>query len=94
MQYVLLLYGNESEAAPAELDRATLGLAPTASATTVRLRGGRTLLSDGPYAETRDQLLGLQLVEAKDLDEAIALAEQVPAARSGSVEIRPVRAAS
>jgi len=65
----------------------------TTSATTVRLRGGKTLLSDGPFAETREQLLGFHLIEARDLDEAIAIAERGPEASVGSVEIRPVREA-
>jgi hypothetical protein len=71
--------------------RSSYALETTASATTVRLRSGRTLLCDGPFAETREQLRGLLLVEARDLDEAIAIAERAPHARLGSVEIRPVR---
>jgi hypothetical protein len=71
--------------------RVAHALEPSGSATTVRLRGGRTLLSDGPCAETQEQLLGLLVVEARDLDEAIAIAERAPDARLGSVEIRPVR---
>ena len=63
----------------------------TASATTVRLRGGKAVLSDGPFAETHEQLLGLLLIDARDRDEAIALAARTPDARLGSVEIRPVR---
>lgn len=67
------------------------GLEHTGSATTLRMRGGRTLLCDGPFAETREQLLGVLLVEARDLDEAIAIAGRTPEASLGSVEIRPVR---
>jgi hypothetical protein len=63
----------------------------TTSATTVRLRGGETLLCDGPFEETREQLLGFHLIEARDLDEAIAIAGRAPEAQFGSVEIRPVR---
>jgi len=64
------------------------------SATTLRVRGGRPLLCDGPFAETREQLLGTLLVEARDLDEAIAIAGRTPLASLGSVEIRPVREGS
>ena len=79
------------ELARAGKHRASHALEHTASSTTVRLRGGKTLLCDGPFAETREQLHGLLLVEARDLDEAIAIAERAPEARLGSVEIRPVR---
>jgi hypothetical protein len=62
----------------------------TATATTVRVRNGKTMTTDGPFAETREQLGGYYLVEAKDLDEAIALAARVPSAKFGSIEVRPV----
>lgn len=65
-------------------------LHPIATATSVRVRDGRRLITDGPFAETREQLGGYYLIEAHDLDEAIAIAEQVPPARFGTVEIRPV----
>jgi hypothetical protein len=65
-------------------------LKPVATATTVRIRDGKTLTTDGPFAETREQLGGYYLVEAKDLDEAAAIAAKVPTARYGSVEVRPV----
>jgi hypothetical protein len=65
-------------------------LQPTATATTVRVEGGKTLTTDGPFAETREQLGGFYFVEAKDLDEAIALAARIPAARTGRVEVRPI----
>jgi hypothetical protein len=65
-------------------------LQPTATATTVRSKDGKTLTTDGPFAETREQLGGFFLVEAKDLDEAIALAARIPAARTGAVEVRPI----
>jgi hypothetical protein len=65
-------------------------LQPTASATTVRVRDGRTKATDGPFAETKEQLGGFYLVEAKDLDEAIGIASRIPGARVGSVEVRPV----
>jgi hypothetical protein len=66
------------------------GLQPTATATTVRVRDGETLTTDGPFAETREQLGGYYLLECKDLDEAISWAAQIPGAQDGSVEIRPV----
>jgi hypothetical protein len=65
-------------------------LAPTSLATTVRVRNGKRLVTDGPFAETREQLGGYYLVEAKDLDEAIGLAERVPSAKIGTIEIRPL----
>ena len=65
-------------------------LHPTSTATSVRVRDGRPLVTDGPFAETREQLGGFFLVEARDLDEAIAIAAGVPAGRWGTVEIRPV----
>jgi hypothetical protein len=66
-------------------------LEPVASATTVRVRGGQITITDGPFAETKEQLAGFYLVEARNLEEAIRLAAGVPAARVGSVEVRPVR---
>jgi len=69
---------------------ATAPLHPTATATSVRVRGGRRLVTDGPFAETREQLGGYFLVEADDLDEAIEIAERIPGARWGTVEVRPV----
>ena len=65
-------------------------LHPVATATSVRIRDGKSLVTDGPFAETREQLGGYYLVEAGDLDEAIGIAEQIPPARYGTVEIRPV----
>jgi hypothetical protein len=65
-------------------------LEPIATATTVRLRNGKAVTTDGPFAETREQLGGYFLVEAKDLDEARALAARVPSARHGSIEVRPI----
>ena len=65
-------------------------LKPVAEASTVRVRDGKTLTTDGPFAETREQLGGYYLVEAKDLDEAIAIAAKVPTAKHGSIEVRPV----
>ncbi len=65
-------------------------LEPVDSATTVRVRNGKTLTTDGPFAETKEQLGGYYLIEANDLDEAIAIAARVPAAEFGSIEVRPV----
>jgi hypothetical protein len=65
-------------------------LRPVATATTVKVRDGKTLTTDGPFAETREQLGGYYLIDAKDLDEAIAIAARVPTARHGSIEVRPV----
>ena len=66
------------------------GLSPVANATTVRVRAGQTLYTDGPFAETHEQLGGFFLLECKDLDEAIRWAAKVPHAKYGSVEIRPL----
>ena len=65
-------------------------LHPTSMATSVRLRNGKRLVTDGPFAETREQLGGYFLVEAKDLDEALDIAARIPMARKGTVEVRPV----
>jgi hypothetical protein len=65
-------------------------LHPVATATSVRVRDNRRVVTDGPFAETREQLGGYYLVEAKDLDEAIEIAERIPPARYGTIEIRPV----
>ena len=65
-------------------------LQPITTATTVRVRDGKMLTTDGPFAETREQLGGYFLIDAKDLDEAIGIAGRIPGARWGTVEIRPV----
>jgi hypothetical protein len=65
-------------------------LHPVATATSVRVREGKRMITDGPFAETREQLGGYYVIEARDLDEAIGIAERVPPARFGTVEIRPV----
>ncbi len=65
-------------------------LHPTHTATTVRVRNGKTLTTDGPFAETKEQLGGYYLIDAKNLDEAIQVAARIPSARWGSIEIRPV----
>jgi hypothetical protein len=73
--------GNYISAAP---------LHPVSTATSVRMRDGKRLVTDGPFAETREQLGGFFMIEAKDLDEAIAIAARIPGARLGTVEVRPV----
>jgi hypothetical protein len=65
-------------------------LQPSTTATTVRVREGKTLRTDGPFAETKEQLIGYYLVDAKDLDEATKLAARIPGAKSGAIEVRPV----
>jgi hypothetical protein len=65
-------------------------LQPVATATSVRVRDGKRIVTDGPFAETREQLGGFFLVEAKDLDEALDIAGRIPGARKGTVEVRPV----
>jgi hypothetical protein len=66
-------------------------LQPVHTATTVRVRGSRVSTTDGPFAETKEQLGGFYLIEARDLDDAIQVASRIPSARIGSVEVRPIR---
>jgi hypothetical protein len=66
-------------------------LYPSSSATSVRVRDGKRLVTDGPFAETREQLGGYMLIDVKDLDEAIGIAARIPLARTSTVEVRPVR---
>ena len=66
------------------------GLQPTSTATTVRVREGKIVTTDGPFAETREQLGGYYLIDAKDLDAAIGIAARIPGARDGSIEVRPI----
>jgi hypothetical protein len=66
-------------------------LQPTSTATCVRIRNGKTLTTDGPFAETKEQLGGYYLIEAKDLDEATKIAARIPSAKSGTIEVRPIR---
>src|SRR6266404_5378901 len=73
--------GNRKGGAPLE---------QTATATTVRVRNGKTVVTDGPFAETKEQLGGYYLVEANDLDEAISIAARIPGAKFGSIEVRPI----
>jgi hypothetical protein len=65
-------------------------LKPVSAASTVRVRNGKTAITDGPFAETREQLGGYYLIEAKDLNEATAIAARIPGARFGSIEVRPI----
>lgn len=65
-------------------------LQPTTTATTVRVRDGKTQITDGPFAETREQLGGFYWIEAKDLDQALQIAARIPSARVGSIEVRPI----
>ena len=104
MQYLLLIYTNEKETVPQEtlakygvlrkdLGNTVLGanrLQATTTATTVRVRNGKSQVTDGPFAETREQLGGYFLIEAKDLDEATKVAARIPAAEIGSIEVRPI----
>jgi hypothetical protein len=66
-------------------------LEPPSTATTVKVRNGKPLMTDGPFAETKEQISGYYIVEAKDLDEATAIASCIPSARTGGIEVRPLR---
>jgi hypothetical protein len=66
------------------------GLQPTSTATTVRVRDGKALTTDGPFAETKEQLGGYYLIEAKDLNDAIQVASRIPSVKTGSIEVRPI----
>ena len=83
-------YAYMQEAQAAGVLLSNNGLEPGASATTVRVRNGKPLITDGPFAETHEQLGGYSLIECKDLDEAIRWAEKIPTAQYGSIEIRPL----
>jgi hypothetical protein len=65
-------------------------LHPVSTATTLRIRNGKTVTTDGPFAETKEQLGGFYMVEARDLNEALQIAARIPSARTGSIEVRPV----
>lgn len=81
-------FGKEAEAAGVLISNN--GLSPVADATTVRVRNGKHLITDGPFAETHEQLGGYYLLDCKDLDEAISWAVKVPTAKYGSIEVRPL----
>ena len=113
MQYLLMIYGSETDGAnlsPQEMQsmygkymavtqemkdrKVYIGgnpLQPTATATSVRVRDGQTLTTDGPFAETKEQLAGYYLVDCKNLDEAIEYAAKIPGAALGTIEVRPIR---
>jgi hypothetical protein len=106
MKYLCLVYGEEKalqempDGACLDYDEAirasghcvaSEALQPVATATTVRVRGGKVSVTDGPFAETKEQLAGFYMVEARDLDEAIRIASKIPPASVGSIEVRPIR---
>lgn len=82
-------FGEEAKQRGVFLD--THALMPVSTATTVQVRAGKTLTTDGPFAETKEQLGGYYLLNCKDLDEAIEFAAKIPASKDGSIEIRPIR---
>lgn len=108
MQYLLLIYGPESESEDFSAEtmqaydafwkhvsergalKAGEALHPTSSATTVRVRDGRTVTTDGPFAETQEILGGFYVVDVSDLDEALGYAAMIPGAKTGSIEVRPI----
>jgi hypothetical protein len=104
MQYLLLIYEAEAERKPAMAEygqftksivesghyKSGNALQSVANATSVRVRDGKTLATDGPFAETREQLGGYYLIDAAHLDDAIAIAARIPGARTGVIEVRPV----
>ncbi len=106
MKYLCLVYSNEKELEGFPDDEcvaydeslrangrciASEALQPVETATTVRVRNGKMSVTDGPFAETKEQLTGFYLVDARDLNEAIQIAGNIPPARVGSIEVRPVR---
>lgn len=106
MKYLCLVYGEESlmrqqpDRDCADYVEKLVGngqfvagqaLEPVHTATTVRVRNGKMSVTDGPFAETREQLAGFYLIEARDLNEAISVAAGIPPARIGSIEVRPIR---
>jgi hypothetical protein len=106
MKYLCLIYGEEDKIAAMDDEEclacdtamresghciASEALQPVSSATTVRIRGGHVSVSDGPFAETKEQLAGFYLIEARDLNEAIQQAAKIPPAKVGCVEVRPIR---
>jgi hypothetical protein len=106
MKYLCLVYlegeklhavqDSECEACVSGLEERGLliaaeALQPVETATTVRIRDGRVAITDGPFAETKEQLAGFYLIDARDLNDAIQVASKIPPARIGSIEVRPVR---
>lgn len=106
MKYLCLVYADEKELANVSDDEcmdydaalrsraqclASEALQSIHTATTVRVRNGKVTLTDGPFAETKEQLAGFYLVDARDLNEAVQIASKIPPARVGSIEVRPIR---
>ena len=106
MKYLCLVYGEESKIGAMDDDEcmeydqelrqsgqclSSESLQPVKTAATVRVRNGKVSVSDGPFAETKEQLAGFYLIDAKDLKEAIKVAAKIPPAQVGCVEVRPVR---
>ena len=106
MKYLCLVYGEEKQlqgmaddecvAFDEEIRKrgqclASEALQPVQTATTVRVRNGKASITDGPFAETKEQLAGFYMIDARDLNEAIQIASKIPPARVGSVEVRPIR---
>ncbi len=106
MKYLCLVYGEEEKIRAMDDDEcmaydaglrqdgrclASESLQPIRTASTVRVREGRISVTDGPFAETKEQLAGFYLIEARDRDEAIDIASKIPPARVGCIEVRPVR---
>ena len=106
MKYLCLVYSEEQKLATMTDDEcmeydnalresgrclASEPLQPVQTATTVRVRNGKLSITDGPFAETKEQLAGFYLIEARDLDDAIEIASKIPPAHLGSIEVRPVR---
>jgi hypothetical protein len=106
MKYLCLVYGQESalqkldDAHCLDFDQSirdsghcisSEALESISTATTVRVRHGKATITDGPFAETKEQLAGFYLIEARDMDEAVRLASKIPPAEIGSIEVRPIR---
>ncbi len=106
MKYLCLVYGEEKKIQDMRDDEcvaydaalrqrgqciASEALQPIQTATTVRVRNGKTAITDGPFAETKEQLAGFYLIDARDLNDAIQIAAQIPPARVGCIEVRPIR---
>jgi len=106
MKYLCLVYGEERDIQSMPVDEcieydtalrdkgqclASEALQPVSTATTVRVRNGRVTLTDGPFAETKEQLAGFYLIEARDLNEAVQVAAKIPPAQVGCIEVRPIR---
>jgi hypothetical protein len=106
MKYLCLVYGDEKKIGAMDDDEcmaydaalrgdgrclASESLQSVRTATTVRVRNGRISVTDGPFAETKEQLAGFYLIDARDRDEAIEIASKIPPARVGSIELRPIR---